>query len=373
MMTHEYYIGLMSGTSLDAIDAVLIDFNNPPLRLLQTHAAAIPADLKQSLLDICQPGDNEINRMATLDVSLAKLLAKACQALLKKANLSPTEITAIGCHGQTIRHMPFAATPFTLQIGDPNTLVSETGITTVADFRRRDIALSGQGAPLAPAFHRFLLPNNQTNQWILNIGGIANLTYLPADHTQPVLGFDCGPGNTLLDLWCQQQNQQPYDKNGEWAAQGKCHSQLLNVLLDDDYFSKKPPKSTGREYFNEAWLAQKLKTVALSISPQDIQTTLTELTAKTIADAIFSQDSQATHMWLCGGGIHNQYLVRRLKALCSQQKIDSTAALGIDPDWIEAAAFAWLARQTLQHKPGNLTTVTGAKQPTILGGVYFAN
>lgn len=369
-MSHkELYIGLLSGTSLDAIDAALVGLNTH-IQLVATHSEPIPTALKQSLLDLYKPGQNAINRMGRADIELGRLFAQSCLTLLKKANVTASDVRAIGSHGQTIRHVPNTDIPFTLQIGDPNTIAALTHITTIADFRRRDMTLGGQGAPLTPAFHNFLLRDEKENRWVLNIGGIANVTFLSENSKQDVLGFDTGPGNTLLDNWCREHLKKPYDDKGEWAAGGTVNPELLSLLLIDPYFHSSPPKSTGPEYFNLKWLQESLDQLKKPALPQDVQATLLELTAKTIADAIQSMDAKPGSIWICGGGIHNQQLTNRLQSLCKDYSVKSTEVIGIHPDWIEAAAFAWLAQQTLHGKSGNLPSVTGASHSTILGGIF---
>ena len=353
------YIGLMSGTSVDGIDAVIVNFNHQNPELIASHYTAFSPELRQHILSLCRPGENEINRLGELDVLLGKAFADAVKTLLKKTSISPEQIHAIGSHGQTIRHDP--AREFTLQIGDPNIIAAETGITTIADFRRRDIALGGQGAPLVPAFHQAVFSSTAPRA-IVNIGGIANVTLL----SENIIGFDTGPGNTLLDAWAEKNLQQPRDNNGEWARAGRLQSDLLNTLLNDAFFKLPAPKSTGREYFNLAWLEKYLT----PYSPVDIQTTLVELTAQSILSAIQPYFSTG-EIFICGGGIHNAFLMERLRALGNHYTIESTKTLGIDPDWVEAMAFAWLAKQTMDKAPGNISSVTGAKQTGILGGVYY--
>lgn len=375
-MAQELYIGLLSGTSMDAVDAALISFSpasDYPLKLIATHSAPLGTQLKQSLVKLCTPGQNAINRMGHTDVELGQLFAHSCLELLKKANVKAKHVRAIGSHGQTIRHVPHSEYPFTLQIGDPNTIAAITKITTVADFRRRDMALGGQAAPLAPAFHNFILRSPHENRWVLNIGGIANLTYLAVDKKTPILGFDIGPGNTLSDLWCYQHNRKSYDDAGQWAASGKINTELLSVLSSDAYFQAPPPKSTGLEYFNLDWLQQRLQSLSSRPAPQDVQATLLELTASSIANAIHAIDNSPGSIWLCGGGVHNLQLIKRLTALCKNHRIVSTTEIGVPPDWLEAMCFAWLAQQTLQGLPGNLPSVTGAKCSSILGAIYPAN
>ena len=360
----ELYIGLMSGTSLDGIDVALVDFNQSQPKLLETFYQAYTPSLRQEVLTLCQSGPDEINRLGELDVKLGKEFAEAINQLLKNKAIPPQKIRAIGSHGQTIRHHP--EKHFTLQIGDPNIIAAETGITTIADFRRRDIACGGQGAPLVPAFHHSMFAKEKSNRIILNLGGIANITILPADGR--IFGFDTGPANTLLDAWIEKNLQKSSDEKGMWAAQGKVNHALLNNLLNDDYFKRPPPKSTGREYFHLKWLQSYLTT---TLAPVDIQATLVELTAQSILDAV-RQHIVEGDILVCGGGVHNEFLMSRLTALGERFMISSTHKFGVDPDWVEAIAFAWLAKQTLAGKPGNIPAVTGAKTNSILGAIYQA-
>lgn len=364
----ELYIGLISGTSADGIDAALVDFASKKPTLLETHQGVMSAELKKSILALNQPGENEINRLGELDHQLGKAFAKTANELIKKAGIDPSHVRAIGSHGQTIRHHPDRK--FTLQIADPNIIAHETSITTVADFRRRDIANGGQGAPLVPGFHRCMLATSLHDRAIVNIGGVANITILPANPHAPIIGYDTGPGNNLMDRWIEQQRQQPYDKNGAWAAQGSISNALLQAMLKDPYFKKATQKSTGPEYFNLAWLNHLL--LQTPSTPEDTQATLAELTALTILNAI-RQHMTMGDILVCGGGAHNNHLMQRLTTLANPMMVKTTEAFGIHPDWMEAMAFAWLAKQTLEKKPGNLTEVTGASQATILGGVYYSN
>ena len=374
-MPLQSYIGILSGTSMDAIDAVLVDFTTKTpasVKLIETYSNPIPLPLKKTLLTLCRQEKNSIHEMGEVDIQLGRLFGNACIQLLNKTKRSPTTVQAIGSHGQTIWHAPNQQYPFTLQIGDPNTIVAMTGITTIADFRRRDMALGGQGAPLAPTFHNFLFRTETENRWIVNIGGIANLTYLPANKNNPVLGFDTGPGNTLLDAWCHQQRGKPYDHLGQWATQGHVNAELLSLFLSDPYFQCFPPKSTGPEYFNLAWLQKRLSILSSYPKPEDIQATLLELTAKSICDAISFIDNTPSSIWICGGGVYNKQLMQRLQHLCQPHRMASTETLGVHPKWLEAICFAWLAQQTLNGLPGNLPSVTGAKSPAILGAIYRA-
>ena len=364
--TSSYYIGILSGTSADSIDAALVEIKKDRIRLIETASLPIDDALKADIHALCHPGDNAIYRMGTLDTRLGHLFSDCIESLMKKANLTAKDIAGIGSHGQNIRHMPYEEFPFTLQIADPNIISARTGITTVGDFRRRDIALGGQGAPLTPAFHHFLFQKFAGAQWVVNIGGIANVTRI--DPKLDIIGFDTGPGNTLLDAWYYQHTGKRFDACGEYARSGKIKPALLDVLLADPYFSKAPPKSTGLEYFNLKWLAQSLKQCnEQHIHSEDMQATLTELTAISIANTL--NDHPAEHCWICGGGSKNTFLMERLQAHC-QTAILSTDAMGIPVDWIEACAFAWFAYQTLHRRPSNIPSVTGASAESVLGAIY---
>jgi anhydro-N-acetylmuramic acid kinase len=365
----EKYIGLMSGSSLDGIDAVLVSFESSPPHLLAHHVEPLDSHLVDELDALTRPGNDELARCCRADVLLGECFAKAVIALLENAGISKQHVRAIGSHGQTLRHSPDSDTPSTLQIGDPNIIAERTGLTTVADFRRRDMAAGGQGAPLVPAFHQAVLHDPAHDRIILNIGGIANITLLPAKPETVISGFDTGPGNALLDAWIKNQRNASYDRDGKWAASGKVHPELLTALLGEPYFFHAPPKSTGRDVFNLEWLADCWPSVA-ELPPQDVQATLLELTAVSIADAIRQTTPDPDQMLVCGGGVHNNTLMQRLKELLQDQQVFSTSEVGLDPDWVEAMAFAWLAKQTLAHQAGNLPAVTGAKHGVILGGIY---
>lgn len=369
-MDKNYYIGLMSGTSIDSVDAALVDLSATQPILIEHHNHEIPDEVKQAIVKLCHPGDNGVNRLGQTDILIGKLFADASHALLKKAELSAKDIIAIGSHGQTVRHQPGMNPAFTVQIGDPNTIAAHTSITTVADFRRKDIANGGQGAPFLPVFHNMIRQNNQTHV-MLNIGGIANLTYLPENPKDPIIGFDTGPGNTLLDFWCNKHQGTRCDIDGKWATGGKINDELLSIFLDDVYFTKPGPKSTGREYFNEFWLNRNLNIFGKAIKPRDVQATLTELTAASIADAIKNISHDDIEVLVCGGGTHNQFLMSRLQTLLAPRKVNSSAAFELDPDWIEAMAFAWFAKQTLEKQKVDLTRITGAKKAAVLGGIYY--
>lgn len=366
-----YYIGLMSGTSIDAIDAALIALSDDHLELIATHTTAIPPPLKTQLFNLNFAQHNDLHLMAELDYQLGHLFADAVLALLKQQQFAAENISAIGCHGQTIRHQPNHHFPYTLQIGNPHIVAAKTGITVVSDFRRRDLAVGGQGAPLVPAFHRFLNRNKKNDVAFVNIGGIANITYLPIQ-TDYVLGFDSGPGNTLMDQWCQQHLPQAYDQDGKWAGSAEADETLLKLFLGDPYFKLPPPKSTGVDYFNLAWLNNFLQRCSQTLAPATVQATLLELTAVSIAQALTTVASEIHNLYLyvCGGGAYNKRLLQRLQHHLKNVTVTTTDDLGIAPQWVEAACFAWLAHQTLTQQPANVPSVTGAKRPVILGAVY---
>jgi anhydro-N-acetylmuramic acid kinase len=364
-MAGTLFIGLMSGTSLDGVDVALVQFHDSQQPLvINTHFLAYPADLRLQILALQHPTENELETTALISNTLAQLYADAVNQLLVIAQLSPNKIYAIGCHGQTIRHRPELG--FTLQIGNPALLAELTGITVVADFRSRDIAAGGQGAPLVPAFHQAIFSHPQLNRAVINIGGIANITYLASK--RELIGFDSGPGNMLLDAWIKQHQNLNYDANGAWASTGKVIAPLLSAMLAETYFALTPPKSTGRDLFNEAWLAQYL--AAANYRPQDVAFTLVALTAHTIHNALVHHCDEVDEVYLCGGGAHNALLVQQLQTLLDDTKIEPTDKLGIGVDWVEAIAFAWLAKLCLNQQTANLPEVTGAKGSRILGAIY---
>ena len=366
----ELYIGLMSGTSMDGIDSAIVEFEQNNIKLTATYSHPIPTLLQQAVNPLFLPGEDNIDALGSADQQLGTCFAQATTALLERAGLNASDITAIGSHGQTVRHRPPSSDtphPFTLQIGDPNIIAARTGITTVADFRRRDMALGGQAAPLVPAFHHAVFHSNTRNRAIVNIGGISNITFLPIEGE--VLGFDTGPGNRLLDDWIKQHKKKNFDKDGLWASQHKSDPQLLKQLKNHPFLQRTAPKSTGREEFNRQWLEQQLKPFK-PLSAGSVQATLLAFTAETIADALKALPAEVEEVFICGGGALNTTLMTRLSDLLAPVSVDSTAALGISPEWVEAAAFAWLARQTLAGQAGNLPAVTGAKGLTVLGGIY---
>ncbi len=366
----ELYVGLISGTSMDGVDAVLVDLSGPPPRLLSALKQEIPAALRQELLALCQSGDDELLRLSRLDTRLGELFADAALAVLEAAGVPSSRIHAIGSHGQTIRHYPDPGIRQSLQIADPNIIAEVTGIATVADFRRRDMAAGGQGAPLVPAFHAAVLHRPGVERVALNIGGLANVTVLPAGRDRPVTGFDTGPGNTLLDAWIQEHLGTELDEDARWAATGQVQQPLLEGLLADPYFTQPPPKSTGREYFNLRWLRRNLGALEGHVPPEDIQATLAALTAETVTRAVDAYAPQTQEILVCGGGVHNPLLMQLLAMASPSRRVTTTLDFGLDPDWVEAVAFAWLAKRTLDGRPGNLPAVTGARHPVVLGAIH---
>ena len=361
----DYYIGLMSGTSLDGIDAVLAAPRGNRFRILASLHRPYPAALRRRLLVLHEPGRDELHRAATIANELTAAYAAAVRAVIARAGTRARAVAAIGCHGQTIRHRPDAG--YTLQLVNGALLAELTGITVACDFRSRDVAAGGEGAPLVPAFHRALFHSPRRHRAVVNIGGIANITCLPA--RGGITGFDCGPGNCLLDAWIRARRRMPYDRYGAWAARGSIMPRLLRKLLAHPFFRRQPPKSTGREEFNLAWVKRALTGQERAV---DVQATLLELTAVMIAHAVRAHCAGAREVYVCGGGARNRALFLRLVAHLSDKLITTTSALGVAPEHVEALAFAWLARQALRRQPGNLPAVTGAKGPRVLGAIYPA-
>lgn len=367
-MQKELYIGIMSGTSLDGVDTVLVAINEGKIERLASDCFAIPASLREAILAINLNQPTTIAQIGAIDHQLGKLYAQSVQALLAQSGHSAQEITAIGCHGQTVFHQPVGEERFTIQLGDANLIAAQTNITTIADFRRKDMALGGQGAPLVPAFHQAIFGLKESTVVILNIGGIANISILNSDGA--VLGYDTGPGNMLMDAWCYQHQGKLYDKNAAWAKQGQVHPELLTELLSDPYFALSAPKSTGREYFHLDWLTQ--HSMLNDISAVDVQRTLCELTARSISDQVrrFSQGTQPA-LYVCGGGARNPLLMQRLAKHLPNWSVSTTSDQGVDSDDMEAIAFAWLAYRRVHALPSNLPSVTGACRPASLGVIYY--
>lgn len=357
------YLGLISGTSADGIDAALVRFA-PRLEVVAAQTFAYPEALRTAVLALARNDAGiTLDTFGGLDTWIGERFGEAASALLRNSRIEPKSVTAIGSHGQTVCHRPHGPHPFTLQLGDPNVIAERTGIVTVADFRRADLAAGGQGAPLLPALHAEVLGDPGVPRAILNLGGIANLTLLIPG--QPVLGFDTGPANCLMDAWSLRVRGTPCDEDGVWARSGRVDPALLAHLLDDPYFAAPPPKSTGREVFNLEWLDARLPQ---GLAPGHVQATLLQLSARSIANALAA--FRVRELYACGGGVHNGALMDGLRAALPNVRVDTTAALGLDPDFVEAVGFAWLARARLEGLPGNLPSVTGARGPRVLGGVF---
>ena len=374
-MAADLFIGLMSGTSLDGVDGVLADFSDGRIAVQAYATAEFPVALRAELMALNTPGDNELHRAALAGNGLARAYAGVVHQLLADSATTAGAIVAIGAHGQTVRHRPleFDDVGYTLQLNNPSLLAELTGIDVVGDFRSRDLAAGGQGAPLVPAFHRALFARADETVAVLNIGGISNLSLLPATNAPGgaiVRGFDCGPGNALMDHWCQTYLGQPFDRGGQWAASGQVLPELLAQLQAEPYFAKAPPKSTGRDLFNPTWLATYLGTTAMA--PPDVQATLTELTASACAADVLSYGKDSELLIVCGGGALNDHLLGRLRALLPGMQVVASTDQGLPPQQVEAAAFAWLARSTVRREAGNLASVTGARGARVLGAIYPA-
>lgn len=360
------FLGLISGTSMDAIDAALVDFDVSPLSLVAASAVPFEAALKERVAALVDAPDRvSLDEIGQIDVAVAQAFARSALALMHQAGVSAGSVSAIGCHGQTLRHRTDLPVPFTWQIGDPNTLAEMTGVTVVGDFRRRDVAAGGQGAPLLPVFHDQVFRSDTEDRVILNLGGIANVTMLRRGAV--VSGFDTGPANRLLDAWISRHRAVSFDDDGAWAGSGRCDPALLEELMREPYLRQQPPKSTGRELFNLKWLDKKLG--SLDRPPEDVQATLLEYTAATVAADVLRYAPQAA-VYACGGGAHNAGLLAALERRLAPNRVATTAALGLDPDYVEAIAFGWFARRTLAGLPSNAPSVTGARGPRVLGGIY---
>ncbi len=371
------FIGVMSGTSLDGIDVAVVEFaTEGQFRLQAAQTFPYDSELRASLLRLIENQQCSLTELGQLDMAIGEASADAILHLLTQQNIAPNRIKAIGSHGQTICHAPDLELPFSLQIGNPSLIAERTGITTVSDFRERDMVAGGQGAPLVPAFHQSLFSSDAENRVILNIGGISNITVLSKEENSQPVAFDTGPGNVLMDAWIQRSLGAPYDDSGKWAAEGQYNEQLLTCLMEDAYFSRPAPKSTGRELFNAQWLSKLLdKCQAITtLSAEDIQATLARLTAVSIVDDIMRYAPETQAVYVCGGGAHNLHLLNQLSELLGPDiRLATTEAIGLSPDWMEACAFAWLAQQTILQRPGNLPSATGARKACILGGIYASS
>ena len=370
------FIGLMSGTSLDGVDGVLAEFepaaSGGTMRVLGHRQAAFPDALRETLLQLNHRGDDELHRAALAANALMRLYAEVVEGLLRQRGLQPPQVRAVGAHGQTVRHRPqeFDGIGYTLQLMNGALLAELCGIDVVCDLRSRDVAAGGQGAPLVPALHAALFATAGMDVAVLNLGGIGNLTLLPAQG--PVLGFDCGPGNALLDLWCRRHLGQPYDEGGRWAASGRVDPRLLQRLRSEPFLQRPPPKSTGRDLFNAGWLDAALQEAGAGVLPADVQATLAELTAGAAAEAVLRLAPRTQRLLVCGGGALNTHLMRRLGARLPGVQVQTSDAAGIAPQQVEALAFAWLAQAFVARQPGNLVAVTGAHGPRVLGALYPA-
>lgn len=365
-------IGVMSGTSMDGVDAVLAEIRDDGVQVLHEHSEPIPADLKRRLEQALLTDGLLALEAWRLDAAVGSLFARTVLGLLEVAGVAAARIVAIGSHGQTLYHAPGEAPPLSIQIGDPNIIASRTGITTVADFRRMDVAMGGQGAPLAPAFHAFAFSDDARPRAVLNLGGIANLSALPPRGEGAVLGFDIGPGNTLMDVWSAQMRGLAFDQDGAWAGTGHVHEPLLRDLLAEPYFARPPPKSTGRELFNARWLGARLRRHG-GVAPESVQRTLCQLTAVSAATAVRAHAPLARELFVCGGGAHNPVLMAALEGELPDCEVCSTQRLGVPPKAVEGAAFAWLAHERLQGRSAVHGSVTGAARAPLLGGVYRAD
>jgi anhydro-N-acetylmuramic acid kinase len=363
-----YFLGMISGTSVDGVDAVICEFGNRSCDILHAQTFAYPPAIERRIQRLIQTGQGQLAEIGAIDVAVGRFFADCAVAIIRAAGIGPHEVEAIGHHGQTIWHEPDPPEPFSWQLGDPNSVAAITGIDTVADLRRLDIAFGGQGAPIVPAFHEWLFGREDAVRVILNVGGIANLTLLAPG--RDVLGFDTGPANTLIDGWTRHCLGQPFDDNGRWAASGTTDEALLGMLLDDPYFVQPAPKSTGREHFNETWLKRKLAAIDRNVAEADVAATLVDLSARSIVEAITTLALPAYELFVCGGGAKNAMLMERIGTYAGLTP-KTTAAFGLDPDWVEAAAMAWLARARVERTAGNVPTVTAAREARVLGGLYL--
>ena len=374
MSNSDYYIGLISGTSIDGVDCALVQFENEQPKVVTTHFQACTAELREKILRLCKGKEIDLQLYGETDTEIGRVFAAAVNELLNKAALDKSAIRAIGSHGQTVYHHPQSDQlksdlPFTLQIGDPSTIAHLTGITTVADFRRRDMAAGGQGAPLAPLLHRNCFYSQDHSRVVINLGGISNITVL--NKNGECCAFDTGPANVLMDYWIGEHQQKTFDSNGDWANSGEVNQALLNLLLDEEYFSRAIPKSTGRELFNASWLQNKLQQLKADVSAADVQATLLAFSIETVCAEI-QKYSEPEQVYVCGGGSHNSAFMEGLQQRLGNCTVATTTAAGIDPDWVEAIAFAWMAKQTIEAKPMDTSAFTGASEPIILGGIYQA-
>ena len=364
----ELFVGVLSGTSMDGVDCVVVDFAPATPTLVAYHTEPIPPPLRQSILQLCNDNHVSLQMLGETDVAIGKVFAAGVNRLLRQNRIEPTSIVAIGSHGQTVKHHPFGQDAFTLQVGDPNSICALTGIDVVADFRRKDVAAGGQGAPLAPLFHQEYFGAQGLRRAVVNIGGISNVSLLQQGE-KPLLGFDTGPGNVLMDSWIGLIQGKSYDQDGRWAASGTVDRRLLESMLQHAFFRLPAPKSTGRELFNLPWLMGHLEPLN-GLDDCDVQATLLELTARSIAESTDWHSEQIEEILLCGGGAHNRALVQRLQTLLHPLPVMTSDSAGLPPDWVEGVAFAWMARKACRAEPIDCRAVTGASRPCLLGGIY---
>jgi len=364
------FIGLISGTSVDGIDCALVDLTGPCPQLLETHFVEFAPALRDAVLSLCEGKPVSLTELGATHVRLGREFGQAALALLEKTGTAREQVVAIGSHGQTVWHQPDGDYPFTLQLADPNTIAQVTGITTVGDLRGRDMAAGGQGAPLAPLLHREIFHSADVDRAVVNIGGMSNITVLPRNGG--CLAFDTGPGNVLMDYWIDKHHNKPYDEGGAWAASGQFSLGLLNALFDEPYFSRPIPKSTGRELFNGAWLESRISQAGLNLNPEDVQATLLTFTVTTIVSEI-SRHCSPNELYICGGGVHNDTLISELGKVASDYSVSSTTELGVDPDWVEAMAFAWMGKLAVEGTAVDTADFTGARGPIPLGAIYRAS
>ena len=369
-MSKELFIGLMSGTSIDGVDSSIVTFTDDKVKIVSSYFEECPKELRENILALCEGSKASLKFLGEIDIAVGELFASVVAAHLKKSEIDPASITAIGSHGQTVWHQPTGTLPFTMQLGDPSIISQRTGITTVTAFRQKDLANGGQGAPLTPLFHQEFFRKNDRDRAIINIGGMTNITLLPK--TGACSAYDIGPGNVLMDYWNNKVQETKFDKNGDWAATGHCNQKLLQEMLAEPYLELPPPKSTGRELFNGTWLQKKISLCDENIKAEDIQNTLSIFTSECISNAVrrFSKDLE---IYICGGGVHNKFLMKNLKTNFDTISVETTSNLGIEPDWVEAVAFAWMAKQTIQGIKSETKPFTGARKSCVLGGVYHGD
>ena len=362
----EHFIGMLSGTSRDGIDTVLVNFSRGSMSILHANCVPYPPAIRQKLDQLLETGKRPTtDETSLLDETLGRFFARTAQNLVREAGMEMRDIRAIGSHGQNVWHEPSGKNPVSIQLGRPDLIAKNTNTTTVGNFRNADVQAGGQGAPLAPLLHQEIFHNEKEDRAVLNIGGISNLTILPAKGG--VAGYDCGPGNCLMDAWTRRHLQKDYDDNGRWASRGKIDPALLESMLQEPYFNLPPPKSTGLEHFNISWLDRMLGDSRLQ--EPDVQTTLAELTALSVANSLQGSGMPA-RLLVCGGGVHNAFLMRRLAAVLPDVIVETTGRYGADPDWVEGLLFAWLARERLNEQTQNTAPITGATRPVLLGDVH---